>query len=231
LIKNRRSIKEDEAKGSAEGTDKKQGRICLIQILVTALIICQMIGVMIFSYDDPAGLPSGVYGGVGFTLLYSALPVLMIPAYYVAYAFLAGRLFNDKRNTWLMVLFICVLNLWGYQSKALLPATMLYCWFAPASVIIHGLLPLVFGIIVDNCKDTGNKRESTDITKEDDYYKWEEEEMKNHKIINSRNLAIALILVVILFAGSVFVMNRKINSLYDTTVNLQQQVEELKKSE
>ena len=55
--------------------------------------------------------------------------------------------------------------------------------------------------------------------------------MKNHKIINSRNLAIALILVIILFAGSVFVMNRKINSLYNTTVELQQQVEELKKSE
>ena len=69
------------------------------------------------------------------------------------------------------------------------------------------------------------------IREEDDYFKWEEEEMKNHKIINSRNLAIALIIVVILFAGSVFVMNRKINSLYETTVNLQQQVEELRKSE
>lgn len=231
LIRNLRSIKDDKAEGSEESTVKKHDKICLIQILVTALIICQIAGVMIFSYDDPAGLPSGVYGAVGFTLLYSVFPALLIPAYYYAYAFLAGRLFKDKRSAWLMVLFICVLNMWGYQSKALLPATMLYCWFAPASVIIHGLLPLVFGLVIDKSKGSGSERESTDITGDDDYYKWEEEEMKNHKIINSRNLAIALILVVILFAGSVFVMNRKINSLYDTTVNLQQQVEELKKSE
>ena len=66
---------------------------------------------------------------------------------------------------------------------------------------------------------------------ETDYYEWEEEDMKNHKIINSRNIAIALLVVVIMLFGSVFVMNRKINNLYMTTVNLQEQVEELKNKE
>ena len=44
-------------------------------------------------------------------------------------------------------------------------------------------------------------------------------------------IAIALLVVVIMLFGSVFVMNRKINNLYMTTVNLQEQVEELKNKE
>ncbi|MCR5001397.1 MAG: hypothetical protein K6A71_06345 [Lachnospiraceae bacterium] len=214
-----------------ENTDKGKGGPGPFGILVIALIICQIVGVMIFSYDDPAALPCGVYGKQGFMILYSLLPLIMLPAYYYAYSYLAGSLFKDRETAWFMVLIICVLNLWGYQSKALLPATMLYCWFSPASVAVHGFLPFAAGLLIKKSKEMQAGQEKTDIGEEDDYFRWEEEEMKNHKIINSRNLAAALIIVVILFAGSVFVMNRKINSLYDTTVNLQQQVEELKGSE
>ena len=216
-------------KKEEEGRDKD-----IILIPVLALILCQILGVMIFSYDDPAALPAGIYSGTGLIILYSVLPLLMIPAYYFCYFRLAGSLFEDKRYARLMVLFICVLNLWGYQSEALLPVTMLYSWFTPSCVVVHGLLPLALCLIIDKCGDKEKKLESMEEpaeTEENDYYKWEEEEMKNHKIINSRNLAIALIIVIVLFAGSVFVMNRKINSLYDTTVNLQQQVEELKGSD
>ena len=52
--------------------------------------------------------------------------------------------------------------------------------------------------------------------------------MKNHKMINARNLAVALLIVVIMLIGSVYIMNRKINSLYEVTVNLQQEIEEMK---
>ena len=197
---------------SRKKSDGKDAPV-LFKALTILLILCQIAGVVIFSYDEPAALAHGVYGRVGFILLYSVLPFIMIPAYYYAYYSLARRLFRDKGPALYMVLIICVLNLWGCQSAALLPVTMLYCWFAPASVILHGFLPFATGLLINND------------------FKWEEEEMKNHKILNSRNLAIALIIVIILFAGAVFVMNRKINSLYETTVNLQQQVEELKKSE
>ena len=216
------------AKTAGEEEKKAPG---FLGVLVIVLIICQIAGVMLFSYDDPAALPGGIYGKTGFILLYSVLPVLMIPAYYYAYYNLAGRLFKDKKYAWFMVLIICVLNLWGLQSKALYPVTMLYCWFSPASVILHGFLPLLTGVLIEKSKAVAGRQENTVIKEEDDYFKWEEEEMKDHKIINSRNLAIALIIVVILFMGSVFVMNRKINSLYETTVNLQQQVEELRKAE
>ena len=225
------AIKSEKRAKEADALNGGRRGISVLSIPVIMLILSQIAGVMLFSYDDPAALPGGIYGRTGFVLLYSVLPVLMIPAYYYAYSYLAGRLFKDKEYTWLMVIIICVLNLWGLQSGPLYPVTMLYCWFSPASVILHGFLPFAAGFLIEKSKASVITEESADIKEEDDYFKWEEEEMKNHKIINSRNLAIALIIVVILFAGSVFVMNRKINSLYETTVNLQQQVEELRKSE
>jgi len=45
--------------------------------------------------------------------------------------------------------------------------------------------------------------------------------MKKHKILNMRNMAIAFLALVILLVASVFVLNRKINSLYDATVQLE----------
>ena len=214
-----------------KGSVRREKRGWLLQVLLYMLILCQIVGVIAFSYDEPAALPFGIYGKTGFTLLYSFLPIIMIPAYYYCYYLLSDCLFTDKVYARFMVLIICVINLWGCQSKPLLPATMLYCWFHPASVIIHGLLPLLLYLILNKIRDMDRNTGTEEGLLENDYYKWEEEEMKNHKIVNSRNLAITLIIVVILFAGSVFVMNRKINSLYDTTVNLQKQVEELRKSE
>ena len=46
--------------------------------------------------------------------------------------------------------------------------------------------------------------------------------MKKHKIINARNLAIALGLLAVAMLALVFVLNNKINTLHDSTVNLQQ---------
>ncbi|MBQ8970608.1 MAG: hypothetical protein IJ073_04765, partial [Lachnospiraceae bacterium] len=49
----------------------------------------------------------------------------------------------------------------------------------------------------------------------------EEWDMK-HKVINTRNLAIAVGVLFIVLVGTVFVLNRKINSLYTATVGLQE---------
>ncbi|MCR4806062.1 MAG: hypothetical protein K5857_00165 [Lachnospiraceae bacterium] len=217
-----RSVK----KGKEEGP-VRAGSPLAIPVII--LIVCQIAGVLFLSYDRPAALPTGIYSGWLLTFVYTVLPLLMIPLYYSVYMGLAKRLFDEDGPAWFMALIICMLNLWGYQSDRLLPFTMLYSWFSIGCIIIHGVLPALLILILDKYKAGDFEKKET--TQESDYYMWEEEEMKNHKIINSRNLAIALIIVVIMFIGSVFVMNRKINSLYETTVNLQQQVEELKQSE
>ena len=157
------------------------------------------------------------------------LPFILVPVYFAVYIMLAYRLFPEGNLKWFMVLCILVLNLWGYQSEALLPVTMFSGRFSLPAVIVHAVLPLVLWVAVDRYR---KYMERAPIAKEmdmdeRDYYEWEEEDMKNHKIINSRNLAIALLIVVIMLLGSVFVMNRKINNLYQTTVNLQEQVEQM----
>lgn len=161
------------------------------------------------------------------------LPFVLVPVYFAIYILLAGRLFSDRRSKWFMVSCILVLNLWGYQSDALLPVTMFAGRFSLPAFIVHGVLPLILWVLVDRYDKYRRNVMLQDPVygEETDYYEWEEEDMKNHKIINSRNIAIALLIVVIMLFGSVFVMNRKINNLYQTTVNLQEQVEELQNKE
>ena len=161
------------------------------------------------------------------------LPFLLIPVYFAVYILLAGRLFSDRRSKWFMAACILVLNLWGYQSEALLPVTMFSGRFSLPAFIVHGLLPLILWVLIDKYDKYMESSLTPDSScmEETDYYEWEEEDMKNHKIINSRNIAIALLIVVIMLFGSVFVMNRKINNLYRTTVDLQEQVMELQNKE
>ena len=166
-------------------------------------------------------------------LIFSVAPVIMIPGYYCIYMLLAGKLIDRPEDKWFMLLIICLLNLWGYQSEYLVPYTLLYSWYTGSAIVVHCLLPFTAYLLADRCRIGVKKAKTPDEAAEgytDDYYEQEEEDMKNHKIINARNLAVALLIVVVMLLGSVYIMNRKINSLYETTVNLQQEIEELKNS-
>ncbi|MCR5604363.1 MAG: hypothetical protein K6G27_11770 [Lachnospiraceae bacterium] len=164
------------------------------------------------------------------TFIYCITPFIMIPLYYIIYMLLARKLFESPAHRWFMLLCICLLNMWGFQSEYMLPYTLLTGWYTGSAFVIHGVLPFAAYLLADRFRIKENETSEEDGYEEtDDYYKQEEEYMKNHRIINARNLAIALLLVVIMFVGSVYVMNRKINSLYETTVNLQQEIEELRR--
>ena len=219
------------------GKRSAKGRKDPLLFAVVALIALQVLGTVLFACENPAALPCGISGKTAVTLVYFVMPFIMIPAYYCMYMLLAKELFREGSGAGFFMLCMCILNLWGYQSDALLPVTMLYGWFTWQSLLIHGLLPFALCIVLrkwdvivsrlgagaeEGQDDTGLDDESLD------YYRWEEEDMKNHKIVNARTVAIALLVVVIMLIGSMYIMNRKINSLYNVTVDLQQQVEELK---
>jgi hypothetical protein len=163
-------------------------------------------------------------------LIFGIAPFIMIPLYYCIYYLAAGKLLNDPADRWFMMLCICLLNLWGYQSEYMIPCTMLCSWYTGTAFVVHGLLPLAVYLLADKFRIYYEETPNEEYTEAniDDYYKQEEEDMKNHKIINARNLAVALLIVVIMLIGSVYIMNRKINSLYEVTVNLQQEIEEMK---
>ena len=150
---------------------------------------------------------------------------------------------------------LCLLNIYGYQSELLLSFTLLGGYFTSACLVTHIIAPAAAALMIKRLqlrKDTSavvNRDASaavnqdtsaainydtvcdagcadSDYNSEDDEY-LEEWDMKKHKIINARNLTIALVLLAFILFASVFVLNNKINSLYDATVNLQNEITEL----
>ncbi len=114
---------------------------------------------------------------------------------------------------------VLLLNIFGYQSEKLIGVTMLVSWFSLAVFMIHGALGMAAVILIKyeaqykRGPDEGDAEENEELSEE-----WD---MKKHRIINARNLAIALGVLAAALAAAVFVLNSKINKLYDATLNLQ----------
>ena len=164
-------------------------------------------------------------------VIFTVSEFVMIPVYYAIWWKISEELFEDRMLQLIMLLCISILNIWGYTSEHAIGTTLLFSWFSGTAYIVYGLLPTVLWLLLNKrsvliklFEGYRNKNDNKSYDDIDDYYKWEEEDMKNHRIINARTVAIALLVVVLLLIGSVYIMNRKINSLYTTTVNLQNQV-------
>ena len=152
-------------------------------------------------------------------VVFTVLPPVMIALYNICYAALICTLCTDwKRITAFCV--IVLLNLWGYQSDVLIPATLLISWFGIWVFVVHGILNVFAAVMIrylENLPQTPDENETED-TDEDILEEWD---MKKHRIINARNLAIALGVLAAVLLAAVVVLNSKINRLYDATVNLQ----------
>lgn len=161
---------------------------------------------------------------VGFALA----PILLIPVYYGAYSMLLSEIEENRAYKEITLAIISVLHIWGYQSDLLLPANMLVTPYGGWVYLIDGLLVLLaYGFILRNKAKPGSKADNNmsdnvsdgeDIKTEDYCEEWD---MKKHPIINARNLAIALGATVVALVVLVFMLNNKINRLYDATVNLE----------
>lgn len=177
------------------------------------------------------------------------LPFIIIPLSYFAYALLAKSL-SDGPMTPTILIFTELLNIYGYQSDALSPCTLLLGWYRGEAVLIHLILPLLLALYIRwknahpalegaagaetfgvETADVASETEATepertgiaaDIKTDED--EWEDE-MK-HKIINVRNLSIAFAAFVIVALVAIFVLNRKINNLHEATISLQDVIEQ-----
>ena len=230
--------------------DSKKPLIGKEDIIMTAaaagIIALQVFAVMFFRYENSAAIrgvgeatrifeegsvsltdPMTAFIGVAASVLhmhplkviYSLLPPIMITLCYLCYISLICTICTGgKRVTAFATLVL--LNLWGYQSDVLILATLLLSWFGIWTFIVHGILGILAVILIryiqnrpEDTAEDGTEDSSEDIPEE-----WD---MKKHRIINARNLAIALGILAFLLLGAVFVLNSKINRLYDATVNLQ----------
>ena len=166
------------------------------------------------------GLIGRVFHIAPIKLALHVLPFIIIPLCYFAYALLAKSL-SDGPMTPTILIFTELLNMYGYQSDALSPCTLLLGWYRGEAVLIHLILPLLLALYI-RWKEPQETGIAADIKTDED--EWEDE-MK-HKIINVRNLSIAFAAFVIVALVAIFVLNRKINNLHEATISLQDVIEQ-----
>lgn len=154
-------------------------------------------------------------------LALNILPFVIIPLCYFAYGFLAKSLSEGSVKTPAILILTELLNIYGYSSDALSPYTLLLGWYRGEAILVHLILPLVAAFIIRwRDKHPLQKKEDEGMLEEED----SEDDMK-HKILNVRNLSIALAVFVIIVIGAVFVLNKKINNLHEATLSLQDIIE------
>lgn len=160
-------------------------------------------------------------------LIYTYLPSVMLLLVYTGYyEFAYAATDGKKTESIIVVAVVTILNIWGYQSEVFVPATLLFSWFSGWCYIVH-ILPVFIAILILTGRENGffKPRQKEEIAEEEmnpteeDYQ--EEWDMKKHKIINARNLAIALGLMAVLLVAVVLILNNKINQLHAATANLQ----------
>ena len=212
-------------------------------LIMVAVVALQILAVTVFGYEgtdvirplsaatvvydtgritcaDPMMLLIGTFSRIlgihPLRFVYTVSPAIFITLYYLCYYGVISILFCGKKR---MVAFVavCALNLWGYQSQKLAAATLLLSWFGIWVYVIHGVFNIAAVIMLKYF--TGRKKDTGTVGLTDDIP--EEWDMNKHRIINARNLAIALGVLAVLLVATVFVLNSKINRLYDATVNLQ----------
>ncbi len=222
---------------------RRQSRI--LWALALVLILAQMVVAVVFTKGNTTALTAladaaAVRAGSGFilnspvmslwgvlcrvsgisvwTFATKVLPVIIIPLCYGAYILLVKRI--DKDRAPMILIFISLLQVYGYQSEAFAPYTLLLGWFTGKSILVHLIGPLAaYGLI--RLREVLPKK--TEQTEQSDDL--EDTEMKN-KYFNVRNISIAIVILAIGVAGALFILNRKINNVYAATVNLQKSIEE-----
>ncbi len=238
LVKKRISVKQDDKTGVLKGD-------IILTVVAVAAITSQVAAVMsyrflnsaavknaslsakvfeegIISPGDPmaafAGSLAHALGTHPLIVIYTMLPAVLITLYNLCYL----ELIRTVCQGWTRIAAyaaLTVLNIWGYQSDVLIPFTLLISWAGTGVYIVHGLFTITAVILIRYLEGRPQTREEPGREDDEDYCK--EWDMNKHRIINARNLAIALGVLALALICVVAVLNSKINRLYDATVNLQ----------
>ena len=192
---------------------------------ISIIAICMMSGRFVFykSY-----LENSVYSsGDVIKIIVSVILTVICIGLYIA---TANTLFNDKADKMAFLSYSLILNLFSVYSEKSMEYNLFLNPVSFGSIVIHLILPFILFILIWKyreliiLKDIYDKRgnEDDENTNEANEEYEEEWDMKKHKILNMRNMAIAFAVLVVAFIGVVFILNSKINSLYSATLVLEQ---------
>ncbi len=210
-----------------------------ISIYLAIIVLCTMSGRFVFykSYLENSIYLSGSIIKIIISAVITAVCVLL-------YFIIAIKLFDEKSDRFTFILTTLLLNVFSVYSEKSVEINLILNPLGVGSTIIHLILPILLIILLYkfpeavylNNKNTvstaendlnvinEDKYDNDDIENSEDYE--EEWDMKKHKILNMRNMAIAFILLIIAFALVVFILNSKINSLYNATIALEKAARE-----
>jgi len=214
---------------------KKPGKKSLGFVLATIFAAAMIILSGGFVLTKDCLMNSTLYG---LNPLIRIMAVLSIIVYLCLYYMISRRLFKAKSDRAMFMLFVLLLHLFSNYSEKALSFSLFIEPISIASVVIHDVLPLILFLILTFEKElkafleggdeeenkaaggvlTGQEAGSVVDNEEEIPEEWD---MKKHRILNMRNMAIAFVLLFLVFIASIYVLNNKINSLYDATVLLE----------
>lgn len=187
-----------------------------LTVFLFLLMVIVFSGNFIFAKDN---IPYSVYYYTPGTI--TIISIVSILAFFVMYFLIATQLFENNVERLIFIAFVLLLHLFAdYSDKSLYVSVFLYPISIP-SVVIHDLMPFTLWVylLYERNKPIEQTKDE-DLLADDDYE--EEWDMKKHKIINIRNMAIAFALLLVVVGVCVFSLNSKINNLYNATVALEE---------
>ena len=151
----------------------------------------------------------------------TVLSAICIVIYFVIYYMIARQLFSLRSDRIAFMVLTVWLHLFDFYSEKAAVFSLFLSPVTISAIIIHDVLPLLLWLYLiyeDKIKQLFTSEDLEDENLDDYMEEWD---MKKHKILNMRNMSIAFAVLLIAFVASVFVLNNKINSLYEATVVLE----------
>ena len=179
-----------------------------------------------FIISESAFEASGYYeSSIAITILSVILTILYLAVYFM----ISKQLYTERNDRMIFMMLSIWIHLFGFYTEEAAKISLFLSPVSIGSIVIHGLLPILLWLYLkyeDKIKDYFSEQtlQSDDIenANSDDFEEIEDEwDMKKHKIINIRNMAIAFLALLIVFVAVTYVLNSKINSLYNATVVLE----------
>lgn len=153
--------------------------------------------------------------------LMAVLSAVCIAVFFVIYYMISRQLFCNKGDQILFMALVVLMHAFDFYSEKAAVFSLFLSPVTIGSIVIHDVMPLLLWLYLVYEDTILNLLKNSADTQDDIEEIPEEWDMKKHKIINIRNMAIAFTVFLIVFVAAVFVLNKKINSLYDATVLLE----------
>lgn len=155
------------------------------------------------------------------SFLKTALSVILILISFIICYLISAGLFEEKQDRVTFMTAILLLNLFGFYSEKAIAFSLFLSPISAGAIVVHVVMPALLWLYLKFEDKIQKLLFAEDNNTGDNEEIPEEWDMKKHKILNIRNMAIAFAALLVVFMATVFVLNNKINSLYDATLQLE----------